>query len=141
MTRDATGLTPLGALVRIGAAIVLVLATFNPSPWSFLRWAFAGIEQFTPVKAIVGLLLLTAWVVYVRAALQSLGMVGVGLLSALIAACVWLAADQGWLEFGNTSALHWIGLVGVGLILGVGLSWSHFRRRLTGQVDVDDGPG
>ena len=24
------------------------------------------------------------------------------------------------------------------LILAVGLSWSHIRRRLTGQVDVDD---
>ena len=24
------------------------------------------------------------------------------------------------------------------LILAVGLSWSHIRRQLTGQVDVDD---
>jgi hypothetical protein len=32
----------------------------------------------------------------------------------------------------------WIGLVMVATILAIGMSWSHVRRRLTGQADVDD---
>jgi hypothetical protein len=130
-----------GVALRIGAAIALVLATFNPSEWSYLRWAFAGVEEFTPLKAIIGLLLLAAWILYVRAALHSLGLVGVALIAAVIGACVWLAIDQGWLELADTGALTWIALVGLGLTLGIGLCWSHFRRRLTGQVDIEgDGP-
>ena len=130
-----------GLALRVGAAIALVLATFNPSEWSYLRWALAGVEQFTPAKAIVGLLLLAGWILYVRAAMQSIGLVGASLIATVLAAFVWLAVDQGWLELGNTSALVWIALVGLGLILGIGLSWSHFRRRITGQVDIeDDGP-
>ena len=129
-----------GVVLRVGAAVALVLATFNPSDWSFLRWAFAGVEEFTPLKAILGLLLLAGWILYVRAALHSLGLVGVGLIAAVIAAFVWLAVDQGWLALGNTNALVWIALIGLGLTLGIGLSWSHFRRRLTGQVDIEGDP-
>ena len=40
----------------------------------------------------------------------------------------------------DAGAFAWIALVGVGLILGVGLSWSAIRVRLTGQVDVESGP-
>jgi hypothetical protein len=36
------------------------------------------------------------------------------------------------------STLTWIVLVGLSLLLAVGMSWSHIRRRLTGQVDVDE---
>ena len=129
-----------GVALRIGAAIALVLATFNPGPWSYLRWAFAGIAEFTPLKAIIGLLLLAGWILYVRAALHSLGLVGVALIAAVIGAFVWLAIDQGWLELGDTGALAWIALVGLGLTLGIGLCWSHFRRRLTGQVDIEGDP-
>ncbi len=136
----AAGLTLRGLALRIGAAIALVLATFNPSRWSYLRWAFDDLADFTPFQAIVGLLLLAGWILYVRAALHSLGWLGVALIAAVIAACVWLAVQQGWLALESTSVLAWIALVGVGLILGIGLSWSHFRRRITGQVDVEGGP-
>ena len=128
-----------GVVLRIGLAVALVLATFNPSEWSYLRWAFAGIAEFTPLKLIAGLLLLGGWILYVRAALQSIGLIGAGLIAAGIGALVWLAVDQGWLALDDTNALVWIALVGLGLILGVGLSWSHFRRRITGQVDVEGG--
>jgi len=131
------GVTFSGALLRIGAAIALVLATFNPTPWSYVRWALDDVATFGPEKLIVGLLLAGAWVLYVRAALQSIGLVGAALIAAVIAALVWLAVDYGWLDPANTSALVWIALVGLGLILGIGLSWSHFRRRLTGQVDIE----
>ncbi|MEL7043681.1 MAG: DUF6524 family protein, partial [Pseudomonadota bacterium] len=37
-----------------------------------------------------------------------------------------------------TGALTWIALLVLSLLLGLGMSWSHIRRRLTGQIDVDD---
>jgi Family of unknown function (DUF6524) len=127
-----------GVLLRIGAAIALVLATFNPTPRSYLQWALEDVATFGPLKLIVGLLLMAGWILYVRAAMQSIGLVGAGLIAAVIGAFVWLAIDGGWLDPGNMSAFAWIGLVGLGLILGIGLSWSHFRRRITGQVDIED---
>ncbi|HEU4428707.1 MAG TPA: DUF6524 family protein [Myxococcota bacterium] len=132
------GLTFSGALARIAAAIALVLATFNPTPWSYVRWAFDDVSSFGPEKLLVGLLLVGAWVLYVRAALLSIGFVGAALIAGVIAALVWLAVDHGLLDPGNTSALIWIALFSLGLILGIGLSWSHLRRRLTGQVDIED---
>jgi hypothetical protein len=134
-------ITAGGVALRIGLAVALVLATLNPTRWNYLRWATESIEEFGPEKLIAGLLLAAAWVLYVRAAMQSIGFVGAALIAGIVAALVWLAVDRGWLDPGNTSALMWIALVSFGLILGVGLSWSHFRRRITGQVDVEqDGP-
>ena len=45
---------------------------------------------------------------------------------------------MGWLSFQNPTANTWIGLTAMSLVLGVGLSWSHVRRRLSGQADMDD---
>jgi hypothetical protein len=132
------GVTLNGVLLRVGLAIALVLATLNPTRWNYLRWATASIESFGPEKLIAGLLLAGAWVLYVRAAMQSIGLVGAALIASVVAALVWLAVEHGWLDPNNTSALMWIGLVAFGLILGIGLSWSHFRRRITGQVEVDE---
>jgi hypothetical protein len=132
------GLSVNGVLLRVGLAVALVLATLNPTGWNYLHWATEGIESFGPAKLIVGLLLAAAWILYVRAAWQSIGLLGALLIASVIGAFVWLAIDSGWLDPTNRSALMWIGLVGLGLILGIGLSWSHFRRRITGQVDVED---
>jgi hypothetical protein len=125
-------------LLRIGGAIALVLATFNPTRWCYMHWATDNLDGFGPEKLIAGLLLAAAWVLYVRAAMVAIGMVGAGLIAGVIGAFVWLAIEHGWLDPTNTNALVWIGLVGLGLILGIGLSWSHFRRRITGQVEVDE---
>ncbi|MGB1208990.1 MAG: DUF6524 family protein [Paracoccaceae bacterium] len=46
--------------------------------------------------------------------------------------------DFNLLKLDNAAALHWIGLLAVSLVLGIGLSWSLVRRRLSGQLDVDD---
>jgi hypothetical protein len=34
--------------------------------------------------------------------------------------------------------MAWIVLFVFSMILAVGISWSHMRRRLTGQADVDE---
>jgi len=127
-----------GAALRILAALALVLLTFNPSGRSFYHWLARDFPHLTALQLVCGLLLLICWVVYVTATQRSLGFFGVGLLLALFAALVWLAVDSGWLSLAGGSALAWIAVVAVGLILGVGMCWSFVRRRLSGQADVDE---
>jgi hypothetical protein len=129
---------PSGVLLRISAALLMVLLTFNPSGHSYLHWVGHAFPHLQPLQAIVGLLLLICWITYVTATLRSLGLLGVSLLLALFAALVWLAVDSGWLTLAGGSALAWIAVVAVGLILGVGMCWSFVRRRLSGQADVDE---
>jgi hypothetical protein len=54
------------------------------------------------------------------------------------AALVWLFVSWGWLDVGNATTMTWVVLVALGLILGVGMSWSIVRRELTGQASVDE---
>jgi hypothetical protein len=58
--------------------------------------------------------------------------------AAFFACLIWLLVDVGLLSLDSTSALTWVVLLLLSLILATGMSWSHIRRRLTGQFDVDD---
>jgi len=82
-------------------------------------------------------LLLIGWVFFVRSTLAAIGTLGLVLLAALFAAIVWWLVSQGWLDVSNRSAMAWVVLVILGLMLGVGMSWSHIRRRVSGQASVD----
>jgi hypothetical protein len=66
----------------------------------------------------------------------ALGALGVVLVVALLATFVWLLVDARLLQANDADALTWIGLVIVGFVLGIGLSWSLIRARATGQIEV-----
>ena len=129
-----------GMLLRIAAAVALVLVSFNPSGRSYHHWAMRDLSTFSPAKALAGAVLLCFWVLFLRAAYQSLGKLGVALAILVFASFVWVLASWGWLDPKEPGVFGWIALVALGLLLGFGLSWSILRRRLTGQVDVDEGP-
>ncbi len=125
-------------LVRWIFALVLVLGTYNPSPYSFVGWLLGEEFSFGPVPALVGVVLLIAWIVYLRATFLSLGWLGVLLGVVLFSCVIWLFVDLGVLSMESTGALTWLALLLVSLLLATGMSWSHIRRRLSGQLDVDD---
>ena len=127
-----------GFLVRFVFAIVLVFATYNPSTYSYFHWVQGSFPQFTPALAICGLLIVITWGIYMRATFRSLGILGLMLAAAFFASFVWLFYDLGWLQTDNIGVMTWVVLVIVSLLLAIGMSWSHIRRRLTGQVDIDD---
>jgi len=136
-----TQFTPTSFLIRWVIATILVGLTYNPSGYSLFHWysdVLPSYSAITPAMIVSGLILLIGWVIYLRATMRSLGIVGTALAAALIAALIWWAFDLGWLDRDDQSILSWIGVIFVSLVLGVGLSWSHIRRRLTGQLDVDD---
>ena len=129
--------------LRLLSAFVLVFATYNPlSPWSYYSWAIAptlsDFSLFTPVQGLVGVVLLIGWVILLRATIRSLGVFGILLGIALCAMIVWVLIDQGWIQIGENQVLAWVLLTALAALLGTGLSWSHVRRRITGQLDVDE---
>jgi hypothetical protein len=87
---------------------------------------------------LLGLLLLIAWIVFSRATLLSLGWLGVILGAAVFITIIWLFIDLGWISVESSGVITWLALLVISLVLALGMSWSHIRRRLTGQVDVDD---
>ena len=126
-----------GFIWRLLFAMALVLLTFNPTGHSYYHWLADGFPAVQPLEVVAGILLLIGWVFFVRTTLASLGALGVGLMVALFAAIVWWVISRGWLDVGNRSAMAWIVLLVLGLVLGVGMSWSHIRQRLSGQASVD----
>jgi hypothetical protein len=131
-------LTFTGFLLRAAFALALVLLTYNPSGYSFVHMLQAGFPAVTPLEAVLGVLLLIGWFVFLRATLASIGPLGMVLLLALFAALIWLIVSWGWVQLSNTSAIAWISLVVLALILAVGMSWAHLYRRWSGQATVED---
>ncbi|MBX2869400.1 MAG: hypothetical protein KTR18_12030 [Acidiferrobacterales bacterium] len=135
--------TPGSFLIRLLFAAVLVLVTYNPiDPWSFYHWAIEPFlnrpGDFTILKGIASIALLIAWGVFLGATYKAIGMIGTVLLATLFGLGIWWFIDVGLISLDKPDTLTWLILVALIALLSVGISWSHLRRRLTGQVDVDD---
>lgn len=130
-----------GIALRVLGALALVLLTFNPSGYSYYHWALTDLGSFSAPKALPGAILLGGWLLYVRAAFRSLGLLGFVILSLIFASFVWLLSYWGIVHAGSRTALPWTALIVFATILGIGLSWSAVRRRVTGQVDTEELPG
>jgi hypothetical protein len=122
---------------RLIFSVGLVLLTFNPTGHSYYHWLADGFPSVQPIEVIAGIALLGAWIFFVRSTMAAMGTLGVVLLLALFAAIVWWMVSQGWLDVSNRSAMAWVVLLILGLVLGIGMSWSHIRREVAGQASVD----
>jgi Family of unknown function (DUF6524) len=123
--------------MRLFGAIAVVLLTYNPMGYSFYHWALRDLAAITALKAFAGALLLVGWIVCIRTAFVSLGALGLLLSVLVLGTLVWMLQDYGILNADNPSLLSWVTLIVIGIIFGIGLSWSLLRARVTGQVEVD----
>ncbi|MFY9239430.1 MAG: DUF6524 family protein [Roseovarius sp.] len=128
----------MGFILRWLAAFVLLTATFNPTEFNYIRWASAHLSAQMPLVVLLGLLLAAGYIIYLRATLRSIGAFGMVMVMAIVGALLWVLYDFGLLALRDTSQLVWLGLAALSFVLGIGLSWSHVRRRLAGQSDMDD---
>jgi len=128
----------MGFLARWIAAFGLLALTFNPTEWNYLTWARANAGVQTPLAVLLGLLLMVGYIIYLRATLRSIGAFGMIMVLAIVGAAIWVLKDNGILSFEDPTLNIWIALVALSLVLGIGLSWSHVRRKLSGQADMDD---
>jgi len=138
--RSSDGLTAVGFLWRLVAALILVLLTYNPSGHSAYHWITSAISEsdFGPLHLLLVAFLLIGWVIYWIATWRALGTLGVSLAALVLGAIIWLLFDIGLLESRSVSAVTWISLICLSLVLAIGVSWSHVWRKLTGQINVED---
>lgn len=125
-------------LTRWLVAFVLLAATFNPTDWNFVSWARDNFDTQMPLTLLFGLILLVGYIIYLRATLRSIGGVGMALVLAITGALVWTMQDFGLISFESPTLNVWLALIALSFVLGIGLSWSHIRRKLSGQSDMDD---
>jgi hypothetical protein len=131
-------LTVGGLMARFLASLVLVLATYNPTGFSFVGWLAGNFPHVQPIQAVVGLALLGLWIFFVHATWRSLGTLGVSLGLAFFAAVIWLISSWGWLNSSSHAALTWMALIIIACMLTLGLCWALVRVRVSGQAVIEE---
>jgi len=127
-----------GFLLRWLFAFALVMVTFNPTGYSLFHWLWPLSDIQLPLKILVVIFILGCYFFYLSATLKSLGMLGIIILIGFCGTLIWLFVDQDWLDLSNSGILSWIMIFMISTVLGVGISWSHVKKRITGQFDTDD---
>lgn len=141
MARDS--LSAGGVLLRMLVALLLVYGTWNPFGYSFYDWALEPLLTGVPTpgpaaaKFLVGVVVLSAWAVFINATRRSLGLWGAVLALALTGGVIWLLISWRVVSASSSRGMANVALICLALCLGIGLSWSFVSRRLSGQVDTD----
>jgi len=123
-------------LLRFLFALALVFLTYNPSGYSWVGWLLS--DTALVYKVAGGVVLLIGWVMFLRATWRSLGAIGTMLALAFFAVIIWLFHYWGFFALDDIATIKWIVLFVLSGVLAVGMSWSHVRRKLSGQYDTDE---
>lgn len=129
----------MGIFLRWLGAFILLAATFNPTEWNYVKWSMAHADDQLPLSLFLGLVLLAGFLVYLLATLRAIGTFGMLFVATLFGSGLWVLYSWGLLSLENSSLNTWLGILALSLILGLGLSWGHLQRRISGQTVVDDG--
>ncbi|MCW8956246.1 MAG: DUF6524 family protein [Gammaproteobacteria bacterium] len=127
-----------GIGIRFLIAWILVFATYNPDGYSYIDWIFMFDSGSLPLKLLLGVVLIIGWAIYIRATRRSLGMIGIVLAIAFFATLLWLFVEWRIIPADSIRAVSYIILFIIGCLLATGMCWSHIRRRISGQLDVDE---
>ncbi len=113
-----------GIFIRFIVAVILVFCTYNPEGYSYYDWVLTDLKTITPLKVLAGIILLIGWIIY--------------LAFAFFGTLIWLVVDWGLIPTDSVRAVSYIILFLICAVLAIGISWSHIRRRISGQLDVDE---
>lgn len=119
------------------SALILVFATFNPTAYSYYAWVTDPLGGQVPLKALAGVVILIVYIIFLRATWRSIGPIGLALAVAFFGSLVWVLIDFGLIVPGQGQQMTYVVLVIMASVLAIGMSWSHVRRRVAGQVDAD----
>jgi len=119
-------------------AVVVVFSTYNPEGVSYYHWVAEDFSTFNALKAFIGVILIIGWVILIRATLGSLGAFGILLAAAFFGLAIWLVIDVLGLSTDSFRVISYIIEIMLASVLSIGVSWSHVRRRVSGQVDTDE---
>lgn len=142
-TRTEPGSGAVGFVVRLVVALALVLLTYNPTRYAFVPWLRAAVAagETGAIHALAGVVLLIGWTFFLGTAWSALGPVGLLLGAALLGTAVWVLIDYDLLALESSASIAWVVLVCVAALLAFGMSWGHWKRRASGQVEVDEVEG
>lgn len=125
-------------IIRFIFATVIVFATYNPEGVSYYDWIKDEFPTFTVYKGFVGVILLIGWIILIRATIGALGAIGIILAVAFFGLLIWLLFDVFNIPTDSVRVVTYIVQVMIICVLSIGVSWSHIRRRISGQVDTDE---
>ncbi len=125
-------------VVRWLAAMFAVFATYNPSGYSYFHWVADTAGGQWALKVAAGVALAIFYVIYFRATFRSIGVIGMGLTVSMLGAGTWVLMDASIIDIKAPVVLSTVILIGLASLIAVGISWSHIRNRISGQIDSDD---
>jgi len=124
-------------LLRWLLALFGVYATYNPSGYSYYHWILRD-EGLVSLRVLVGIALAIFYVIYLRATFRSLGTIGMALATALFGSAAWLLSQWRILDLDVPRQQTMVSLAVSASVLGIGMSWSAIRYRISGQYDSED---
>lgn len=125
-------------IVRFVFAVTVVFFSYNPEGYSYYHWVANELPGFDVYRAFTGVILIIGWAILIRATLRSLGMIGLLLAGAFFGLLIWLIVDVLGLSTDSARTISYIVEIMIASVLSIGVSWSHVRRRISGQVDTDE---
>src|SRR4029077_20337237 len=125
-------------ITRWLAAMFLVLATYNPSGYSYYHWVSELDIGDWILKLLVGVVLVILYATFGLATQRSLGRLGIAAWLLFFAIATWTMIDLGLLRIAGAGTMAMIVLVNLANVLAVGVSWSYLRARLSGQADSNN---
>jgi hypothetical protein len=131
--------------LRLTFAIVLVFITYNPH-FSYLHWLVYSIKSCESAEDLIlpifiGIALTVSWVIFLRETFRALGRTGILLALLFFIALFALLTSWviGWERITTSPILvQYIVLTIIALVLGTGIYYQIFLRKLTGMRDVHD---
>ena len=120
------------------AAMFLVLATYNPSGYSYYHWVSELDIGNWILKLLVAVVLAILYATFGLATRRSLGRLGIAGWLVFFAVVTWMMIDFGLIRIAGSGTVVTIVLVDLANLLAIGLSWSYVRARLSGQADTNN---
>jgi len=132
-----------GIGTRFLFAFLLVVFTWNPTPFNYVEWMLAQFDpversDLWPVVAFCGIIMLMGWIFFLRTTARSLGVGGIVLFIGLAITVFWALFNYNIVSMGSMTLIQWLVLIVLSAILAVGMSWAHLRARWSGQATVDE---
>lgn len=126
-------------LIRFLFIFTLIAATYNPTGYSFLDWAFNGDTTYLAVKVFIGLSLFLLHSYVLGIARRGLGRGGIGLAVIFFVTLIWALHSQQWLPESYSLFAMLVEAI-LSIVMAAGLSivilWTKASGQVTATVEV-----
>lgn len=122
-----------GVLVRTLVCFFIVFATWNPSGYNFVSWALHDPRATASEIVAAGTVLFGLYVFFGRIAWLSLGADGVTAAFGIVVAGILTLNEFHIINLWQRETFIYAVLSTIALIMTIGVAWSLFKRRISGQ--------